>query len=393
MKLIDLYIDKNMLAANQGELSDTIKVLLVKKDESFFERLDFDNNDIFLEPMLFFYFFKEEKQKKYELDQILYGYHTIDKRKNNIIVNSDEFGIINLPPLGFIQSNKANHSFILKSTNGAYYITGTEKIETEVQIMPNEFIADTTIKLCPFVPEILINHLSAEFVEPIQCSTDSYKHKINIAAKIIKENTPAFWELLNLTSKEACIYNSYNQYSFASMAYQGTAFINIDGKNRSTVFFIDDLSHQCGHVLFYILTLNPSYFLKVDRSTPLNKFSGIGSESRNVYGTFHGLFTYTTILYSLSICIDKKIFQKEERHELIGRFGFYMEKFRKDLFYMNRNEIVTEKGADFVKQFLSGYKKIFEKYQDLLMGLDYTNQPYLFDYDKFNEFNPIKAYV
>ena len=56
MKILDFSIDKQIIVDNQNELADTIKVLLINHDESLFEKLDFDNNFIFLEPMLFLFF-------------------------------------------------------------------------------------------------------------------------------------------------------------------------------------------------------------------------------------------------------------------------------------------------------------------------------------------------
>ena len=59
---------------NKAKLADNMKVLLYEEDNLLFNKLDFDNDDIFLEPLLFNYFNTNPKDRKYSLEQILLGY-------------------------------------------------------------------------------------------------------------------------------------------------------------------------------------------------------------------------------------------------------------------------------------------------------------------------------
>ena len=177
--------------------------------------------------------------------------------------------------------------------------------------MQDCFIGNSSIKIKSSVPEILTNHFSTVFVEPIQQSVSKFKNAIDIAASIIEKNTPDFFELLKLTNREVCLFNSSNQYSFSSMSYHGTAFVNIENKNRSSVFFIDDISHQCVHVLFYALTLKPSDYLKVRRDTLLSNFSGISAESNLTINERNTMFKSQ---FQINYGID---FTQENNYDLI----------------------------------------------------------------------------
>ena len=66
---------------------ENIKMLLYKADEDIFETLDFENDSIYQEPLLYAYF--NDKNNKIQLDQILYGYIELSKRIGEITITTD----------------------------------------------------------------------------------------------------------------------------------------------------------------------------------------------------------------------------------------------------------------------------------------------------------------
>ena len=55
----------------QGKVIDSLKMLLYQRHEDIFERLDFDDDEIFLEPLLYSYIMQQDDTW---LDSIIYGY-------------------------------------------------------------------------------------------------------------------------------------------------------------------------------------------------------------------------------------------------------------------------------------------------------------------------------
>jgi hypothetical protein len=66
-------ISKLFLDNGLAQLIQNIKILLYKQDENIFEILDFENDKIYIEPLLFAYFnnFETNKQK---LESVVFCY-------------------------------------------------------------------------------------------------------------------------------------------------------------------------------------------------------------------------------------------------------------------------------------------------------------------------------
>lgn len=175
--------------------------------------------------------------------------------------------------------------------------------------------------------------------------------------------------------------------------HHGTAYFNTENKLQTPVFFIDDIAHQCGHIVFNVLTLDTPKYLKVPKDHPLKNYSTNPGEMRGAYGAFHGLFTYTCILNALDHVLQSQYFTDENlRFEALGRIGFYLSKFYLDLKLMNNPEILTEDGLDSHRQFQEGFELIANQYGKEVRKFDYNNQLYTFQYDLFLEVNAISTF-
>ena len=384
--VLDFLIDENLVVQNQQELSDMIRLAFYKENPSLFQKLIYDDDNIFLEPTLFHYFSGNKNYKnKVSLELAVYGYISGESKPEQIIIESDKFGMVNLPNIGYLKIEPNSQGILFKiKDKEAITNSGT------MPIIPNIYVESTKIRLCLHPTDLITQRFETTFVETVQDTAIKYQRIIDNTASIFQNVTPDFLRLLKTTCRELVVFNSETQYSMAALSYYGVGFINVANETRKKLFFVDDIAHQCGHVIYHALTLKVENFLKVHKESPLKEFTYIDGESRTVYGAFHGLFTYTTILHSLDKCLDNSIFHENEKHEAIGRLGFYMDKFQKDLEHMNDKRILTNQGFEFYEMFLSGYKKIKKKYRSLLFSLDYKNQPYLFNYKLFQAINPLK---
>ena len=79
---------------NQTKMIDTIKLLIYKENTSLLEKVDFEDDNIFLEPLLFAYFNKKKENKFSSelLSEIMQGYFV---EKEPLLLNDklfDDFG-------------------------------------------------------------------------------------------------------------------------------------------------------------------------------------------------------------------------------------------------------------------------------------------------------------
>ena len=73
-------IDDRLLIEARDSISETTKILVYKENPKLFQKLDFENENIFLEPLLFTYF-NPNSDHSFSLEQILFGYIEDSKKK------------------------------------------------------------------------------------------------------------------------------------------------------------------------------------------------------------------------------------------------------------------------------------------------------------------------
>jgi hypothetical protein len=378
MKILRFNMNEQVLTLvqNQASLSDTIRMAFYNENESLFELLDYEDDFTFLEPSLFCYFLSDvNKENKISLEQSVLGYLPKAKRPQSILLIADQFGLINLPNLGYLRANPCEQLTL-----------SSEEIQQKIE--SNLYFRNTKIRLCLHPTDHLSYEESMLFDESTEQTFLKNKKALHQAVAIFQTQIPDFWKLIEDTTREFVVFSSSNHNSFAGIMQHGTAYFNVENKLQTPVFFIDDIAHQCGHVIFNALTLNTNDYLKVPKDQDLAGFIESPNETRGVYGAFHGLFTYTCILHSLDSVLSIG-FEEDLRHEALGRMGFYTSKFGYDIQLMNNSDILTENGFKFLEQFAESCHYIIQKYGAEIKNLDFSNQPYMFQYDLFKAINPI----
>ncbi|MDQ1087444.1 hypothetical protein [Siphonobacter sp. SORGH_AS_1065] len=367
MNLIQFIIKTDNIINNNIILSDIIRNNIYEQYPKI-SNLDYNNRSIFLEPSIFYYFMSNTEDK-ISIFQSLIGYIFPNKFTFPIQLTSDRYGLINIPNLGYIRYNQKNNSLY-------------SHLDVSSSLIPNQFIFNSKIRICLDCSNQLSIGNKINLSESPELTINKNINVLNKSVIFLQEYLPIFWHLIELVTNEFVVFNSTNKNSFASIIHHGTAYFNTEGKLQTPIFFIDDISHQCGHIIFNVLTLKSNDFLKVPKDYPLNKFTGNSYDRRNVYGAFHGLFTYTTILYSLDTVLSTDNHELD-KIEALGRLGFYLSKFQLDLINLNNPAILTEQGMDYHHQFQLGYTYIVNKYANQIAGLNYSNQPYTYQHDLF----------
>lgn len=382
---------KHNIDEGQDQLADTIKTLLYRTSPALFDLLSFYDEETFLEPQLFAYF--TLKQPQIKLMQIVFGYIKNDLKPEIISVFADEGGVIEMPNIGYFVTDATNRELTL------YWNSGPETCvfkdgDNTVAYKFNDIIrvAGTPIQVCQFNNPLLERFYMNEVGEAVSIEvariTRKHLRHLDTALEIIKSvNTHCYEDILKVTRK-VLVFKGQQPNSFATISAHGTAFLNAD-EEHDEVFFIEDLIHQCGHVMFSALTLDKKEFLKLDADTPLNVFTGNDRETRTVYSAFHGIFTEALMSLCLNSCYEKEVFVGSRRHELLGRLAYILKRFNCDLRDIGHFEMFTEKGRMLYCWLAQIFNDISRRRMDILLKLDTSNQPYNFSYVKFLELNPL----
>jgi hypothetical protein len=400
---IFLEKQKKYIAAGKDKLIENIKILLYKENPNIFDIIDFENDNIYLEPLLFSYF----ANKTYtNLNTIIYGYTDPKLRPDSLEVKSDEFGRIYLPNLGWIITTVKNDNFQIEKQKNSFFKLIHKNKELHFKLEPIQLINETKIELLKYPVPILNQyyydvHLNSINVE-VEEITNSNLGNLIKSFSIIKQLIPKHYELIQLVTQKIVVFNidSVLKNSFATIQAQGIAFINAYQKDYNEVFFIDDIAHQTGHIIFTSMTTEVENFIKIDPSTPLQRITnspGNINETRDVYVLFHAIYTYYTTLIYLDKCLDSGLFDKNKRHEALGRVNFYIKKAYKDIDFIEKidfgngyigpENIFTNNGLEIYVEIKAKCNYISKKWWNIVKIFNTSNQPYNFTYSKFLKLN------
>jgi hypothetical protein len=392
-------ISKQFLENGNNNLIQKIKILLYKQNEKIFEVLDFEKDSIYVEPLLFAYFNKKDNEKK-GVENIVYGFSNKD-----IIFQlfSDEFGRIYLPNIGWFLTNYKNDVFNFDKLNFKLF-KGNEPVVFVFEKL--EIIENTSIELLKYSVELLKQFYYNTENELLDVEIENITKKqiknLTKAYQLIKENIPHQFKLIEKYGPKCVIFNvdTYQRNSFATLSAQGIGFYNAYQDDYDEVFFVDDIAHQTGHVLFNVMIYEAEQFFKISRNTILEVITmpnGSFIENRDLHVIFHALYTYYTSFICLNACLENNVWKGKQKHEALGRIAFYINKCYTDLLLVDNpinseeksTEYFTEEGLLIYRELKAKWKEMYKKWFEITKQFDMSNQPYNFTYSKFLELNPL----
>ncbi|WP_430429566.1 hypothetical protein [Maribacter litoralis] len=388
-----------------SELFNQIRLLLFKKNPKIFELIDFDNQEIYKEPLLYAFFTSQNDDSI--LDQILVAYK---KNKNQVArVITDEKGRLYFPNIGwFVTKLKKTPMIFYKESFCLKNEQNQENIEFQFEGL--SYINGTKIELLKYPISLLkqfyFNVEGKEINVEITEITKAHYQNVTKAYNILKKYVPDQFDLIEKYAGKCVIFNvdTYQRNSFAHISAQGIGFYNAYQKDYNEVFFVDDIAHQTGHVILNTITYNSEFFFKVDKNTIIDKIQqpdGTVVENRDLLIVFHALYTYYTSFICLNACLINNVFLKQKKHEVLGRMAFYINKCYFDLLLIdnplnseiNAKRYMTENGLEVLRVIKNKWFEMSEKWSPITQDFNMTNQPYNFTYSKFAELNPLDETV
>lgn len=372
---------QNLLNIQQNEIVNTIKLLIYNENPNLLEKVNFEDNNVFLEPLLFAYFNLKNNNSTTTnlLNEIMQGYfienHTV--LIDQLFIESE---IVYLPKIGYFRKDdKLPFEKPCFITN-----TGLEILKTNISLLKNVF-----------------KNSKNEIVNADEIIIDDILYKKNIyfltkALHLIKNNTPYQYNLIKLCCKKCMMFksNAKDLNSFAALSAHGIAFFNVNQVDYNEVFFVDDIAHQTGHIILNTLFYQRKLIYKIDDNQNINQIINI-EDNRNFNTLFQALYTYYTTLLCLDDCFKSELLKEYQKQEIKARIGFYLIKCKFDLtvfqdillIFNGIENVLCQVGIDLYVLILNKYFKVFEKWNQITSNFNYDNQTYNFSYSKFVKIN------
>lgn len=382
---------------NQGQFYfiDLIKRMLYKGDEDIFDYIDFDNDAIYTEPLLFSYFNSEEKLMS--LDQILFGYSNKSRRKFS--VSSNDRGVVFLPNHAYLYTKLSSDLIDFECSEKDEIILTKNGIEVEFRF--EEIIYSS---ICPTleITDVIDSFASLnfynwdgrdekkmrEFVAQSEVDVCKYLPMITEALEILKQVLPDEYDRYEKTVRRIVLFSNNSLRNFATRSAQGTVFLNVNEYSNVT-FFLEEFIHQASHNVFNVATYDTKSYFVVDPDDIVGKYSDSKSDHRTLYGAFHGIYTTGQIVELFIELLQADLnFGREIMYELIGRLAVNKNRHNIGLEAIPSGNIFTPKGMQFFKYY---YEKLD---RNIIDNPNYFNfsvieHPIVFSYWKFEHDNPI----
>lgn len=371
-----------MILKNKTNLIETIQLLLYKETPSLLEKVDFDDDNVFLEPLLFAYFNskKDNLFSKDMLTEIMQGYFV--KKEPLILKESfNNEGIAYVPNLGYFdkKGNKVDDVCMINNTS------------IELLIHP-------VTHLKHIFKDFNENNIDESKIEISKTQSLRYERSLTNALQYIKTSNKVHYDLIAQCCKKIVLFKTdpKSTNSFATINAHGIAFFNVYQENYDEVFFVDDIAHQTGHIIMTTILFERKKYFLIDENQNIGTFTKNKLEYRSFYILFHALYTYYTTFLCLDACLENNCFNKRQTHEAKGRIGFYLQKCKSDLlnfekvinYYNGLESVLSSQGIEIFKNIANKYFEVLKKHEEVTL-FKYKNQPYNFTYSEFVKLNPL----
>ena len=387
LSLIKILIDMDYYQDFEqtiGAVIDSVKKMLYVRHKDIFQRIDFYDDEIYLEPLLYTYLHQQDNKW---LDAVIYGYEKVKKREIAVFTNAN--GLVYLPNVGYLQTGVSNATLQLTTLEGEMVLRNGEGVVpfTMEPLVFSEDGIEIVKDQHPLLETVFADQGNRPEHTMVKDVYLMHMKGFNKGMRIIERNNPGHFNLLKRTLKKAMLFRSGRQHSFAVMSAHNMIFLNVNEWDDE-IFFADHISHEGGHVTFFTLTYETRKELfTMPHDTPMGDLVGNPGQYPAIYLYFHGMFTFVEITKTLQGCIGQEGFSLAQQHDIKGRFVFHMQRFKLSLDEFERLGILREEGERWYEVFLKQYKEFEEEYLGLNGVYDFGDQPYDFNSKVFAKLN------
>lgn len=379
------------LPQGQAALEAAMRTLVQREQPAIADALARSPSDTFLDPLWFAYYYAKEPPLL--LPQLAFGHVAPALRPRAFPLDTDERGVAYLPGYGYLVTHRRLRPLEARWDPATLQLTlHDDTTPVSYERVEARCVAGSSIAIPPFGnPLYDLTYTDAEGLpvnEPIASCGSLHAPALALALALIDEHQPAYAALLRQAVREVFVFQRPNVNCFATLNAHGTVFLNA-GPEEDEVFFVDELVHQCGHVIFNAVTVRRPDFFEVDPDLTLHEL-GLSQhplEVRNLYTVFHGLYTESVMVRCLRALDERRVFCGRRAHQLRGRLAFIARKMAIDVAYVRQPGLFSPLGESLLDAFRATFDGVRSERPDLFAD-DLRGQPYNFDYALYARRNP-----
>lgn len=300
-------------------------------------------------------------------DQLLLASDTGTDSPHTVL--SDAEGVVHVPGLGRYVTGRPSTEFTVRHDPDDHTLT-VEPGGESYRLEPSTRVPGTDVEIVDRMDPVLDGFLRLHIdrYDELTVRTDARIHlpRIARALDLIAAVSRPYHTALTESLRSILLYEHPTAESFAALGMHGMIFLNVPG-TAGTDYFVEELVHQGGHVLFSEATLNRGDFLRVDPEAPLSRILG-RDDPRNAYDAFHGLFTEHMEYQIVLGVLEQRLADDEERPAFARHLASVARRHRRDLLLIepHADEIFTPLGREVLQAFRDAYERAERRHPQLL---------------------------
>jgi HEXXH motif-containing protein len=390
-----LEFSEKTFAEGQSELADAMRTLVAREDGDVYDALAEGGDRAFLEPLLFTYFFA--KPERLGLPQIAFGNVPPDARPCELPVQTDASGRAYLPGVGHLVTSCPERWLTLGWSPSEGLTTLRDEDGTRVAFFVRErtVVPGTDVEILwagnPLLDATFTDIDGRPVGQPVPSVGEEHAESITRALRLLETHEPEYSVLVQRATRQVFAFRWPRVNCFATLNAHGVVYFNASPRDDE-VYFVDELAHQCGHVVFNAMTVRRRQLFRADPDARIADLCPevARHEERSLYTVLHGLYTERAMVRCLRKLDERRVFEGRQAHELRGRLAFILTKMRIDVENVAHPGLFTPLGEDLVDTFRATYLAA-ERERPELLRHDMGEQPYNFDYETYARRNPFEG--
>ena len=126
--------------------------------------------------------------------------------------------------------------------------------------------------------------------------TEEERATLANAFALIARLLPEYGRLVLDVTRQVSLHRGDHPNFVRLLAAHGAVFLNTP-EAPQVPFFVEDLAHQCGHMIFSAATHERERWFAVDHQTPMSVYNNLRpADDRSVYVVLHGVFTEAAMI-------------------------------------------------------------------------------------------------
>ncbi len=383
---MDALLERNFqpaLLEGRRRFADAARRLVVSTRRDLAMRLPFEDDEIFLDPRLFAYFTGDEDSAA-TLDQLLIGRVPVQHRPASVPVRSGPAGDVEVPGVGVLHTTHEMADLQL-SSGMSLSADGTE-IPSHLE--PEQLVPDTEVLISGVSPVLARLFVSPDGMQAnvVSDNTETRTSDLRDAFSLLRTCYAEYASIIAATTRRVVLFRSADLNSFAAPKAQGCVMLNTKyGIGR--IYHYEDLLHQCGHVAFTTVTLNTDHLLCVPAEAAIGDERDPSGELRTAYVVLHAVVTERLMAEGLLRAVRFASLSHSEVFEACGRLGYILIRYAADLTCLVESGVLTARGIGMSRMLARDLRQMSVESEKLVRGLDFSGQPYNFDFGAFSERN------